>query len=109
MAEIDLTWAHPSLAERVRKTFLHIRQDSEGRLNVNDTKLRFQRHARALLGDIERIDGYERAFLAENWQTVLKDWAMCAGIWPYCPHEDPVWAKTRPTIRQKHRKKLCHV
>lgn len=105
MADIDLSWAHPSLAERIEKLFLNIRKDGEGRLNVNDMKLRFQRHARALLGDIERINGIEWAFLSDNWNTVLKDWAMCAGLWPYCPKEDPKWAKIRTKIRRKTSKK----
>lgn len=109
MAEVDLSWAHDSLAKRAGKLFRHIRRDGEGRMSVTDMKLRFQRHARPLLGDVERVNGCEWAFLSENWHTVLKDWAMCAGIWPYCPHEDPVWAKMRTENVSKRRKKLCHV
>jgi hypothetical protein len=33
---------------------------------------------------------------------------MCAGVWPYCPKEDPVWAHLRPKKQVKMRKKLCH-
>jgi hypothetical protein len=108
MAEIDLSWAHPSFAERLRKIFLNIRQDDEGRLNVNDVKLRFQRHALPLIDEIEIIRGVQYAFLSENWQTIIKDWAMCAGVWPYCPKEDPVWGHLRPKKQVKMRKKLCH-
>jgi len=109
MADIDLSWAHPSFAERLEKILLHIRQDSEGRLNVNDMKHRFQRHGLPLLGAVERINGRDWAFLSENWQTIIKDWAMCAGVWPYCPKEDPAWAHLRPKKQVKMRKKLCHV
>lgn len=88
MADVDLSWAHRSLAKNARRIFRNVRKDSEGRLSVQDMKNRFQRHALPMLGDIERIGGHEVAFLADNWQTVLKDWAMCAGIWPYCLVED---------------------
>lgn len=104
MEEIDMKWAHPSLAERAGKILRNVRRDKEGRMNVADMKLRFQRHARALLGDIERMDNIEWAFLSENWKTVLKDWGMSAGIWPYCPVEDPKWAKMRVKTRPKRRK-----
>ena len=109
MADIDLTWAHYTFAERLGKIFQNIRQDGEGRLNVNDMKLRFQRHALPLLGAVEHTNRGDWAFLSENWQTVVKDWAMCAGVWPYCPKEDPAWAKIRPKKQVKMRKKLCHV
>ena len=108
MTDIDLSWAHPSFADRLRKMFQHIRRDGEGRLNVNDVKLRFQRHAMPMIDDIEIIKGCSWAFLSDNWQTVVKDWAMCAGVWPYCPKEDPVWATMRPKKRVPMRKKLCH-
>jgi hypothetical protein len=105
MTDIDLSWAHPALAERVGKILQNIRQDGDGRLNVNDMKLRFQTHAAPMLG---YTHGREWAFLSDNWKTVLKDWAMCAGVWPYCPKEDPKWAKMRPKKRVPMRKKLCH-
>lgn len=105
MANIDLSRVHPSLAERAGKLFHHIRQDAEGRLNLNDMKLRFQRHARALLGEIEGEWGH----LDDNWEAVLKDWGMSAGIWPYCPKEDPNWEKMRPKNRPTRRRKLCYV
>jgi hypothetical protein len=85
MADIDLTWAHPGLAKCARKIFKHVRRDAVGRLNVNDMKSRFQRHARPMLGDIEHVDGHDWAYLDINWRTVLKDWAMCAGVSSYCP------------------------
>jgi hypothetical protein len=107
MQEIDLSWAHPSLAKRAEKIFEHIRRDKLGRMNVTDMKLRFQSHGTRMIGAIERVNGGEWAFLSENWQTVLKDWAMCAGMWPYCPKEDPKWAKMRTKNKPKRRKKLC--
>ena len=87
MADIDLSWAHPSLAKHARRIFKNIREDGEGRLNVADVKSRFHHHGRPMLGEIERIGGREWAYLADNWQSVLKDWAMCAGVSPYCPKE----------------------
>ena len=87
MAEVDLTWAHPSLAKHARKIFKHVRQDAEGRLSVRDMRARFQRHAFPMLGDIETIGGRDWAFLSENWATVLKDWGMCMGLLTYCIKE----------------------
>ena len=87
MADIDLSWAHPSLAKSARRIFKHVRRDAEGRLSVKDMCIRFQRHALPMLGEVEKIGGREWAFLSENWQAVLKDWGMCIGIWPYCPRE----------------------
>lgn len=104
MEEIDMKWAHPSLAKHARKILRNIRRDAEGRMNVADMKLRFQRHAMPMLGDVEKINGREWAFLSENWKTVLKDWAMCAGIWTYCPVEDPKWAKMKVKTHPKRRK-----
>ena len=87
MSDIDLSWAHPSLGKSARKIFRNVRRDAEGRLNVNDMKMRFQHHSRHMLGDIEIVNGREWAFLSENWKTVLKDWGMCVGISPYCPKQ----------------------
>lgn len=88
MQEVDLSWAHPSLAKNARKIFRNVRQDAEGRLNVQDMKNRFQRHALPMLDEIERINGRDWAYFGDNWKTVLKDWGMCAGISPYNPNAD---------------------
>jgi len=85
MTDIDLSWAHPALAKSARKIFRNVRRDGDGRLCVTDMKNRFQRHAMPMLDDIEGIRGREWAFLGDNWKTVLKDWAMCAGVSSYCP------------------------
>ena len=87
MADIDLSWAHPALAKNARRVFKGVRQDREGRLCVMDMKNRFQRHAMPMLDDIEIVHGREMAYLGDKWQTVLKDWGMCAGILSYCPVE----------------------
>ena len=87
MNDIDLSWAHPSLAKHARRVFKNIRKDAEGRMNVRDMRARFQRHAIPMLGEIETIKGHEWAFLSENWATVLKDWGMRVGIGGYCIKE----------------------
>lgn len=85
--DIDLTWAHPALANSAARIFRHVRRDGEGRMNASDMRRRFGRHGIAMLGEIERSNGQEWAFLGDRWQAVLKDWGMCANISPYCIKE----------------------
>lgn len=78
--DVDLRGFHPALAKAARKLFRLVRRDSRGRLSADDMRVRFGRHADAMLdapGD--RADaGW--AFLCGRWGEALKDWGVETGV-----------------------------
>lgn len=85
--DIDLTWAHPSLAKCARRIFRKVRRDGEGRLRVEDMRRSFGRHADPMLDVSVEHGGGSWAFLDPSWKSVLKDWGVCAGVSMWCIKE----------------------